>query len=172
MAHPWCLDIFFTPQHLQNMPFIAYGGARPSTRPGHVCSCLFNEIISDLPTGWPHDHGPTKVGGHGKTRNKASKKNRSRRIYKTTMVILTCAAWLAGRRTKARRGSTRPSLWLLHHKAKLNTFRTTNSMLPYLLNYLFDFKILLDLECYSKSQILSKFSVQGLTHHSFMSWWL
>ena len=32
---------------------------------GHIYSCLFNEMVSQsvshLPTGWPHDHGPTNV---------------------------------------------------------------------------------------------------------------
>ena len=45
------------------MTFMAYGGDRPSAGLGHICSCLFNEIqVSDPPTGWPHDHGPTNVG--------------------------------------------------------------------------------------------------------------
>ena len=39
---PQCLDIFPTPQRLQNMPFIAYGVARPSAGLGHVCSRLFS----------------------------------------------------------------------------------------------------------------------------------
>ena len=44
------------------MPFIAYGGARPSTGLGHVCSCLFNEsLMSDILNRCPHDHGPTNV---------------------------------------------------------------------------------------------------------------
>ena len=48
------------------MPFIAYGSARPSAGLGHICSRLFIEMLSqsvnDVLNGWPHDHGPTKVG--------------------------------------------------------------------------------------------------------------
>ena len=44
------------------MPFIAYGGARPSAGLKRVCSRLFNETISHPPTRWPQDHGPTNVG--------------------------------------------------------------------------------------------------------------
>ena len=36
--------------------------AWPSAKMEHVCSRLFNEMMSDLPAGWPHDHGPTNVG--------------------------------------------------------------------------------------------------------------
>ena len=43
---PKCLDIFPTPQHLQNMPFIAYGDARPLAGLGHVCSRLFSEMMT------------------------------------------------------------------------------------------------------------------------------
>ena len=36
--------------------------ARPLAGLENVCSCLFNETISQCvsppPTGWPHDHGP------------------------------------------------------------------------------------------------------------------
>ena len=68
---PWWLDIFPTPQRLQNMPFIAYGGALPSAGLGHVYSCLFNEMcMSHPPKGWPHDHGPTNVGAMVKRDNK------------------------------------------------------------------------------------------------------
>ena len=42
MTHLYCLDIFPTPQCLQNMPFIAYDGSRPSAGLGHDCSCLFS----------------------------------------------------------------------------------------------------------------------------------
>ena len=42
MAHLVVLDIFPQPQRLQNMPFIAYGGARPLAGLGHVCSRLFS----------------------------------------------------------------------------------------------------------------------------------
>ena len=47
---PYCLDIFPTPQRLQNMLFIPYGGARPSAGLGHVCSRLFNESITQSMT--------------------------------------------------------------------------------------------------------------------------
>ena len=49
---PWsvyCLDNFPTQQRLQKMPFIAYGGARPSAGLGHVCSHLFNEMVPQSP---------------------------------------------------------------------------------------------------------------------------
>ena len=39
------------------MPYIAYGGARPLTGLGHVCSRLFSEMITYLLLGWPHDYG-------------------------------------------------------------------------------------------------------------------
>ena len=46
------------------MLFIAYGGARAGL--GHVCSRLFSETVtesvSQIPTGWREDHGPTNVG--------------------------------------------------------------------------------------------------------------
>ena len=42
---------------------MAYGDDRPLAGLGHVCSRLLNEMrVSDHPTGWPHDHGPTNVG--------------------------------------------------------------------------------------------------------------
>ena len=45
------------------MPFIAYGGARPLAGLGHVCSRLFNEMISQSdPEWWRDDHSPTNVG--------------------------------------------------------------------------------------------------------------
>ena len=45
------------------MPFIAYAGARSLAGLGHVCSRLFNKIISQLdPEWWRDDHGPTNVG--------------------------------------------------------------------------------------------------------------
>ena len=70
---PYCLEIFPTPQRLQNMPFIAYGDARSSAGLGHVCSCLFNEMrVSDVVNGWPHDHGPTNVGAMIKRTSKTS----------------------------------------------------------------------------------------------------
>ena len=57
---PLCLDIFPTPQRLQNMPFIAYSGARPLAGLGHICS---REMISHSdPEWWRDDHGPTNVG--------------------------------------------------------------------------------------------------------------
>ena len=40
-----CLDRFPTPQRLQNIPFIATGGARPSAGLGHVCSRLFSDMF-------------------------------------------------------------------------------------------------------------------------------
>ena len=50
-----------TPQRLQNMPFIAYGSARPSAGLGYFGSCLFSQTVSYPTTRWPHDHGPTNV---------------------------------------------------------------------------------------------------------------
>ena len=45
------------------MPFIAYAGARPLAGLGHVCSRLFNEMISQSDSEWwRDDHGPTNVG--------------------------------------------------------------------------------------------------------------
>ena len=41
-----------TPQRLQNMPFIAYSGARHSTGLGHVCSRLFSEVVTELCPEW------------------------------------------------------------------------------------------------------------------------
>ena len=38
---------------------LLYSSRRPCR---HVCSCLFNEYIYDLPTRCPHDHGPTNIG--------------------------------------------------------------------------------------------------------------
>ena len=49
---PQCLDIFPTPQRLQNMLFIAYSGARPSARLGHVCSRLFSQMVSQSRPEW------------------------------------------------------------------------------------------------------------------------
>ena len=58
-----------TQQHFLIMLFIAYGGVQPLAGLAHVCSCLFNEPISDLPTGWPHENGPTNVGAMVKATN-------------------------------------------------------------------------------------------------------
>ena len=60
---PWltskCLDIFPTPQHLQNMPSTAVSSLRlGGDRFVHVCS--MNLLLSH-PKEWPHDHGPTNV---------------------------------------------------------------------------------------------------------------
>ena len=52
---------------LLHMLFFAYGGTRPLAGLEHVCSRLFNETISHLPTGWPQDYGPTNVGAMVKT---------------------------------------------------------------------------------------------------------
>ena len=61
----------FTPYHInmsnvmchvsQNMPVIAYSGARPSAGLGHVCSCLFSETMTDPLSGWHDDHDPTNI---------------------------------------------------------------------------------------------------------------
>ena len=44
------------------MTFMADDGTRPSAGLEHVCSHLFIETLTYLPTGWPQDHGPTNVG--------------------------------------------------------------------------------------------------------------
>ena len=41
--------------------FIAVPGLRPAWDM-FVLVCSVNLLLSDPPTGWPHDHGPTNVG--------------------------------------------------------------------------------------------------------------
>ena len=53
MAHSVVLRYLSYSTTLQNMPFIAYGGAWPSVK---------YEWVSDPPTGWQNYHGPTNVG--------------------------------------------------------------------------------------------------------------
>ena len=65
---------------------------RPSAGLGHVCSRLFNEMMSDLPTGWPHDHGPTNVGAMVKNYTKGKDRQQTtnthhRRDLKTEGLI-------------------------------------------------------------------------------------
>ena len=64
---PYCLNIFPTPQRLQNRPFttFAYGSAWPSAGLGHVCSCLFSEMITVTLMGG-HMTMARLTSGHGK----------------------------------------------------------------------------------------------------------
>ena len=48
---PLCLDIFPTPQCLQNMLFIAFDCARLLARLGHVCSCLLMRSVNPIKGG-------------------------------------------------------------------------------------------------------------------------
>ena len=57
----------YQPKKVWNSPTWVETSFKEQCGLGHVCSCLFNEMVNDVLNGWPHDHGPTNVGAMIKT---------------------------------------------------------------------------------------------------------